>query len=486
VVDCTGLTVGRGGRVVVFGNVIGSRGGLAVVVVVGEADGLGKLLVPVVGDTHMADDSNRTDRAAPSATPGTETVGLGGRPPCAWTWFTDPRAVLDPAVDGGPRLLVGCVAGGDATAGDIDVRRRDLGTGDTGRFVLHDQLEEDDHNCPALFVRPDGRYLSVYAKHGNDPLTRWRISTNPHDPTAWEPERTLDNGAGATYANVYRLPTDAGGAGRTYCFTRTRKNDPNVLVSADAGSTWEYGGYLLRRDRDGPRPYVRYASDGDAIHFVTTEEHPRKVENSVYHGVVRDGTLSDGTGTVLNDALLEGGDAPAPSDLTAVFENGVEFDGTALRRAWTVDITVEDGQPTALLQARAEDDWHDHRYLYAHHDGDHWRTRYLARAGPGLYDSERDYTGLAALDPADPSRVVASTPVDPRTGGSLDHRELFAGVTADAGRSWDWTALTPDASTDHLRPLLVAGEDRTVLVWMRGAYTTYTDFETEAVLREEW
>lgn len=436
----------------------------------------------------MADDTNRrTDREEGNATSRNGAVGVGDGPPCAWTWFTDPRAVLDPAVGGGPRILVGCVAGGDdATAGDIDVRWRDLTTGETGRFVLHEQLEEDDHNCPALFVRPDGRYLAVYATHGNDSLTRWRISRSPHDPTDWDPERTLDNGAGTTYANVYRLPTEVGGAGRTYCFTRTRKNDPNVLVSTDAGSTWEYGGVLLRRDGDGPRPYVRYASDGEAIHFVTTEEHPRQVENGVYHGVVQRGTLSDGAGTVLNDALLEDGDAPAPADLTPVFATGEEFDGTPLERAWTVDVTVDGGQPTALLQARAEDDWRDHRYLYAHHDGDSWRTSYLARAGPGLYDSERDYTGLAALDPTAPSRVVVSTPVDPRTGLSLDHHELFAGATADAGRSWDWTALTPDASTDHLRPILVAGEDRTVLVWMRGAYATYTDWETEAVAREEW
>jgi len=414
---------------------------------------------------------------------GFELSGGDGAPNAAWTWFTDERAVIDPAVEGGPRLLVGSVSAGPLEeSGDIDVLWYDLGTGERGHAQLHDGLEQDDHDCPALFVRPDGRYLAVYAKHGSDSLTRWRVSTAPHDPTDWRPERTFDNGAGTTYANVYRLPGE-GDDGRTYCFTRTRNFDPNVLISSDAGSSWSYGGQLLRRGGDSQRPYVRYASDGDVVHLTTTEEHPRQVRTGVYHGYVRDGTLYDSTGATVDEAVLDGeGDAPAPSDLTRVFEPGTALGGTRLTRAWTVDVVVGEAGPVAVIQARAEDDWHDHRYLYARHDGDGWRTRYLAAAGPGLYDSERDYTGLASLDPSDPTRVFVSTPVDPRDGGILRHHELFAGRTDDGGRSWAWTALTPDATTDNLRPLVPDwADDRTALVWMRGRYDSFREWETAAV-----
>ena len=47
----------------------------------------------------------------------------------------------------------------------------------------------DDHDAPGLFLLPDGRYIAMYSNHGNtamgDYLSRYRISTNPHDATSW-------------------------------------------------------------------------------------------------------------------------------------------------------------------------------------------------------------------------------------------------------------------------------------------------------------
>jgi hypothetical protein len=403
----------------------------------------------------------------------------------AWTWFTDERAIVDGDVGGGPRVLVGCVTSGDARGGDVGVRWRDFGAGTTGSCTLHERFEQDDHDCPALFLRPDGRYLAVYAKHGTDALTRWRVSSAPHDPTAWEPERTLDNGAETTYANVYRLPDD-GATGRTYCFTRTTNWDPNVLVSTDQGSSWSHGGRLLRRGDGGQRPYVRYASDGAAIHLTTTDEHPRAFENGLYHGYVRDGRLFDTSGTVRHEDVLDGdAAAPTPDDLTTVFEPRTTIDGTELTRAWSVDVAVgADGTPVTVFQARAGDDPDDHRYLYARHDGGTWSVAQVAQAGPGFYEPEKDYTGLATLDPTDPSRLVVSTPIDPRDATALDRYALFAGATPDGGATWEWTPIDPDATTDDRRPLVAADDaGRTAIVWMRGAYETYRSWETTAVGR---
>jgi hypothetical protein len=41
---------------------------------------------------------------------------------------------------------------------------------------LHHALEADDHDSPALLVRPDGRLLALYAKHNAENLIYYRIS----------------------------------------------------------------------------------------------------------------------------------------------------------------------------------------------------------------------------------------------------------------------------------------------------------------------
>ena len=53
------------------------------------------------------------------------------------------------------------------------------------------QIQADDHNTPALLVRPDGKYLAAYANHSTDRLTRTKISAFPGNATAWnDPARS--------------------------------------------------------------------------------------------------------------------------------------------------------------------------------------------------------------------------------------------------------------------------------------------------------
>jgi hypothetical protein len=173
-----------------------------------------------------------------------------------WCWFQGERAV----VDGLRKLLVlstvanGAVVGGAARHGTVDVVAHDIVTGATTRFPLHERLEADDHDSAALLVRPDGRYLAMYSRHHKDDLSRWRVTIQPGDVSAWEAERTFDNAAATTYSNLVRLARENGGRGRTYNFSRTVGFNPNFLTSADDGAAWAYGGRLLA----GPgRPYVR-------------------------------------------------------------------------------------------------------------------------------------------------------------------------------------------------------------------------------------
>ncbi len=399
----------------------------------------------------------------------------------AWSWFEDERAIVDPLR--GRLLVASCAdssgAGGAARGGDIDVAWLDLSAGRFGAFELRDRLQGDDHNSPALLVRPDGRYLAVYGTHGGSRLTRWRVSTNPGDPNAWTSEASYSHPVDMSYSNVFHLTS----TGRTYNFVRAINWDPNVMWSTDQGATWSGGGKLLTEGGTGDRPYVKYASDGiSRIHVLTTERHPRNYDNSIYHGYVENDRLHRSDGTIVDANVLDATGQP-PSSLTTVLQAGAMFGGAAMRRAWTIDLRVDDdGTVRALFQARANGSNTDHRLLFGRHDGSAWSVHEVCRMGAFLYAAEDDYTGLAALQPDRPDTIFVSTRIDPRNGAALAHYEIFTGTTATLGASWTWVPVTENSSVDNVRPIVPAWDgQRQALLWLRGTYSTYTDFHLAVV-----
>ncbi len=402
-----------------------------------------------------------------------------------WCWFEDERVVVHRGV-----LVVGTVAdvsgaGGAERDGDIQVTAYHLATGALVQSLLHARLQADDHNSPAFLAMPDGRLLAAYAKHGSDRFIRLRTTTDPLDPGGWGPEQTIEREAGVTYSNLFSLGAENGGRGRLYDFYRGEGFDPNYIVSDDGGETWRYGGRLLYNlgdERNRIRPYVKYAGNGrDTVHFVTTEGHPQsEPASNIYHGFLRDGKVHRSDGTVVRD-LAEG--PVDPTELTPVYLPD------PAHRAWTVDLHLDpDGRPVTVFSEHRSSD--DHRYHYARWDGAQWRRHEIAYAGVRLYPREEHYTGLAALDPHDLNTVYISTNADPVSGEPLlsaadgqRHYELFHGVTRDGGASFTWTAVTRDSTVDNLRPIIPIhpGGER-LLLWLRGNYTAYTDFDQQAVL----
>lgn len=402
-----------------------------------------------------------------------------------WCWFQDPRALV---VEG--RIVVGSVASGrhdPERRGDVQVTTWDPESGVRATVELADRLELDDHDAPALHLRDDGRLLAVYSRHGTDDLVRWRISSAPGDALWWGPERQLElrGGRGVTYSNLHAV-RDERGRRVLLDLLRGEGWDPNVLVSTDQGESWTPRGRLL----GGPgRPYLRYASDGGVLHFVTTEQHPRDFDNSVFHGVLRGVAVLDSHGKV---AGVLGGDPPAPEALTRVFT------GAPDAVHWTADLEL-DGSGHPVLLATVQKDGaglppgsggEDHRFAYARFDGERWHAHEIGHAGSRLYAGEDDYTGLGAIDPDDVDVVYVSTDVHPALGTPLvsaadgrRHRELWVGRTRDLGASWEWTALTEDSGADQLRPTVPAwpGSGRTALLWLRGTLRSYTDYDLELV-----
>jgi hypothetical protein len=420
----------------------------------------------------------------------------------AWSWFQDERAIIDDSDPNNTLLLVSSVSSassGNPENGDVDLLWLNLDTGAQGEFELRNQFERDDHDSAALYIRPDGRYLATYTRHGTDDFMYRRVSTNPNDPTSWGPEQSVDaSGASslnATYNNVHFLPNDNGGLGRLYDFTRAVGWNPTILTSYNDGDTWTQEGQLLGSS-GSIRPYLRYFSDGNQVHFTATDGHPRDVNNSIYHGYVEDGQLFNSHGVVV-DANLFDGSVILASSLTTVFAANTVFDGNSMTRAWNVDVAIEsNGNPYCIFQARIDpgplsggQDSVDHQFFYARYNSglNAWDVYSLAAAGRDIYaaspnGSEDDYTGLAALDPEDPNTVFISTPIDPRSDAPLPFYEIFRGVTSDGGATWTWDPITANSSVDNIRPLVPAwASTDTALVWMRGEYSSYTNWSTEVV-----
>lgn len=407
----------------------------------------------------------------------------------AWSWFEDERAIIDDSDPNNTKLLVSSVSSasnGSAESGDVDLLWLNVDTGQQGEFELSDRLERDDHNSAALWQRPDGRYVASYGKHNTDQLMRWRVSTNPGDPTSWSAEQSLDaspgSSSGFTYSNLHYLPDDDNGNGRLYNFSRTVNFDPNVLTSSDLGQSWSYRGKLLTQGGGGDRPYLRYFSDGDKIHFIATEEHPRDFNNSIYHGYLKDGQLFNSNGS-LADSNIFNSLGVSPTNLTTVQAANEVINGVAIERAWTIDVAIEsDGDPVAVFSGRANGNANDHRFYYATFESGNWQVNELAKAGGFLYAREDDYTGLVSIDPNDPSTLFMSSEIDPRTDEPLDHYEIFRGHTNDQGATWNWDPITFNSTMDNLRPLVPEWNDQeTALVWMRGNYSTFTSWDSEVV-----
>ena len=264
---------------------------------------------------------------------------------------------------------------------------------------------------------------------------------DPGDISTWSPEQTFNNGAGTTYSNLHYLPTDNGGAGRLYNFTRTVGFDPNILVSTNFGDSWSYGGRLLAEG----------TNSGSAVCALRLRWR-RAFTYSPRSGIHETSTTASITAIFRTASCLTHSVASstptslirrrvAPASLSKIFATGTQFGGTTMRRAWTIDVAIDDaGLPYAVFQAVRTTTTPTIATSTRNSTARNWAVHELAKAGGFLYAAENDYTGLVALDPHDPNRLFISTKIDPRTEVAMAHYEIFEGTTTDGGRELDLVA----------------------------------------------
>ena len=396
----------------------------------------------------------------------------------SWCWFQDERAIIHDN-----QLIFGSVAdrygkNGESLDGNIEVTSYDLETNShLGTFILHERLEADDHDVPAFLTLQDDRLLSVYSQHNGDSLIRYRISKEKN-ALEWEPEQTVKGSGVVTYSNLHFLQSENNGKGRIYNFYRGADRSPYYIFSDDQGESWQSGYNLVNFEKRWP--YIKYASDGKSkIHFITTESHPIFWGCSIYHGYFENEKVYGSDGTFIQDLKI----GPIhPTEATKIFQ------GDNLNNAWTIDLHLDkENMPYIAYSVRKDI---DHiQYRYARWDGGSWNDHFLAYAGRALYEVEKHYSGLVALDPDNPDVVYISTDADPvtdapliSTADNVRHYEIFKGTTPDSGQTWAWEPLTQNSNQDNVRPIMPKGDGKfEAVLWLRGSIKSYVDYNFDVV-----
>jgi hypothetical protein len=399
----------------------------------------------------------------------------------AWTWYCDERSVVDAA---GGKIIIGSDANG--RSGVVEAVVYDVATGMGTRQALG-TLAPDDHNTPALLVKPDGGYVAAWAGHNENCNTYWRTYANGQ----WSATKTFawgslgcptSSGRQVTYNNLWNMSAE----GKIYNFVRSVDTSPNILVSSDGGENWTYGGRLTFSPTVGyVAGYYKYWGNGvDRIDFFGTEAHPRDNDNNLWHGYVKGGKSYNTFDEVIDDDITNG-NGPDVDGFTRIFSTGTNLGGETFNHMWNSDVMrYDDGTIAAIGMGRTQNDGNnpDHSFVYLRFNGTEWKSTNLGKAGKKLYDSEQDYVGLGSLHPNDPRVVYISTPIDPRDDSALSSHEIFQGVTCDEGATFQWTPITWNSNRDNLRPIVPAWDgNNMVLLWFRGSYSTAQIYDEEVV-----
>ncbi|PRD48118.1 BNR-4 repeat-containing protein [Sphingobacterium haloxyli] len=379
----------------------------------------------------------------------------------AWCWFSDPRAVYHKGLN--ERIYYAYIN----SKGDVVISARYLESKEVETFVLHKELQVDDHNVPSILFLPDGRLITFYTEHNGRFFMR--TSKKAENITEWEEERVIPfGGKRITYSHPVMLKEEGN---RIYMFWRGSDWRPSFSFSDDLGDSWSPAEALIESKGVKNRPYLKVHSNGkDRIDFIFTDGHPAvEPTNSVYHFYYKEGIFHQTSGEQLS--ALNG---------SAIQHERVHkvYDGEKSSiRAWISDVALDKNGTPVVVYTRFPQDT-DHRYHYAQWNGKRWLDEEICKGGgsmpvvkPGEKVREPHYSGGIALDHHDPSNVYLSRKVD--RFFEVEHWKR-------KGKRWIHTKITSGSGIDNIRPYAVfsfTGDP--IVLWMTGTYNHYTQFDTD-------
>ena len=397
---------------------------------------------------------------AAAAAPKVRTLGGG-----AWSWFGDPRGIHHQGNH--RRTYLGWVD----VRGTVKVASVDHDTGLRVTSVMRWRLDDNDHANPSLHVLPDGRLMVFYNKHAG-PAMYYRVSVRPEDVRSWGREKTVPTNTsgrekGYSYANPVRLSREGN---RLWLFWRGGNWQPTFARTRDAGRTWTPARTLI--NQPGQRPYVKFASNGkDAIHFAFTEGNPGSTDTDINYAYYKAGALHRADGTRIKSMA----DLPlSPQEADHVYDTAT--------KTWIHDIALDSaGRPVIVFTTLPSET--EHHYRYARWTGRAWKVYPVTRAGGSIgngFGKDRYYSGGITLDHENPAAVYLSRKVN----GTF---EVETWNTLDGGKTWRRKAVTSGSSTKNVRPISPRGlrsfVDDMSVVWIRGSYSHYLNYQTDITTR---
>lgn len=380
-----------------------------------------------------------------------------------WTYFTDPRVVTRAGA-----VYTGWIStGGRVTVTKYDPatrRRQSKVVGATG---------VDDHNNPALHMRPDGRLMVFFSPHSGryepkDRVSRmyYRVATRPHSVAAWGPTHHVPTNArgrlGYTYPNPIALP-----GGRLWLSWRGGGWLPTYSIYKDG--RWSRAREIVRGP-DGQRPYAKYAAGrGGTVHIAFTEAHPERRRTRVHYLRYR-----AGRGFYRADGSLAGTRTPLASsraDLVHPYDD-------KLGRPWVMDV-ADDGRGRPVI-VYAVGYWRSHQYFwYARWTGKRWLRAQIAPAFGSTRNlgAGRFQTGGIVLDHRDPRRVYLT-----RVVGGLGRIEQWQ--TTDRGATWAFVKTLSPVGQNCFRPAAPASGESRMVVFVCGRVQHWQRYATRITAAE--
>ncbi|MCB0685089.1 MAG: BNR-4 repeat-containing protein [Saprospiraceae bacterium] len=392
----------------------------------------------------------------------------------AWCWFSDPRAIYYAGQK--EQIYFGYIN----SSGDVLIGVKDLHSGVIQSFVLHDSLEIDDHNVPSILILPDARLMVFYNEHNGN--VYMRKSKFPEDISVWEDEKIVCNESD-TYRYCYSNPVMLQKENNRI-YLVGRKVGPTasfehwwhyLKYSDDEGITWSQEVILLDNEGRKNPPYLKIATDHQRrIDFLFTDGHPKiGPDVSTYHMYFEHDSFFQTNGNFIRTIKS------LPILIKAV--DKIYDAGPTQVRSWIWDIALKDGVPF-ITYARFPSE-HNHIYHYAFWEKDHWQDYEVVNSGgwmPSLRQGdvvrEAHYSGGIVLDPQHPDQLYLSRDIYGKF--EMEHRVF------QAENHWESELLTNNSHENNVRPYVVYGSpaDRIFLMWMRGNYRHYTEFDTQIIL----